>query len=117
MTEKMIRIADDFSPSPIGRYRTDSETSGEAFRVDLLVPALRKYDQVTVDMDGTDGYGSSFLEEAFGGLVRNEGFTEIQLKNRLKIISTRISYKIRAWKYISEEQSRHIPGSYEFAFA
>lgn len=118
MTEKLIVIAKDFSPSPIGRYRSDSETSGEAFRVDHLAPALRSYDRVTVDLDGTDGYGSSFLEEAFGGLIRKEGFTENQLKNKLQIISNRISYRVRAWNYIADEQRRHKPrGGYSFAIA
>jgi len=117
MTEKTIVIAIDFSPSPIGRYRTDSETSGEAFRVDHLAPALRMYDKVTVILDGTDGYGSSFLEEAFGGLIRKEGFTESQLKNKLTIISNRISYKFRAWNYIADEQRRQPRGGYNFALA
>lgn len=117
MTEKIIVIANDFSPSPIGRYRTDSETSGEAFRVDLLAPALRNFDHVIVDLDGTDGYGSSFLEEAFGGLVREEGFSEKQIKNKLKIISNRISYKIRVWTYIAEEQGRQSKGGHNFAMA
>lgn len=117
MTEKTIVIAQDFSPSPIGRYRSDSDTSGEAFRIDLLVPALKKFDKVTVDLDGTDGYGSSFLEEAFGGLIREEGFTEQQLKRKLSIISNRISYKIRTWTYIADEQRRQQKGGFNFALA
>lgn len=115
MTEKTIVIAEDFSPSPIGRYRTDSETSGEAFRADILAPALRSFDRVIVVLDGTDGYGSSFLEEAFGGLIRNEGFTEAQLKTKLFIISNRKSYKIRVWHYIFEEQIRQPRGGLKFA--
>ena len=105
MKQKVINVAEDFSPSPIGRYRSDSDTSGEAFRVDHLVPALKSFDQVIVNMDGTDGYGSSFLEEAFGGLIRVEGFSEKQLKSKLHIISSRTSYKIRAWNYISESRA------------
>ena len=117
MKQKVINVAEDFSPSPIGRYRSDSDTSGEAFRVDHLVPALKSFDQVIVNMDGTDGYGSSFLEEAFGGLIRVEGFSEKQLKSKLHIISSRTSYKIRAWNYISEEQGRNQNGgAYNFSF-
>lgn len=117
MTEKTIVIAEDFSPSPIGRYRTDSDTSGEAFRADLLAPALRSFDKVIVVLDGTDGYGSSFLEEAFGGLIRDEGFTEAQLKTKLSIVSNRISYKIRIGNYIAEEQSRQPRGGMKFVLA
>ena len=31
-----------------------------------------------IDFDGTRGYGSSFLEESFGGLIRN-GYTANQV--------------------------------------
>jgi hypothetical protein len=40
-----------------------------------------------VFIDGTEGFGSSFLEEAFGGLVRVEGYKAESLKNRLRIIA------------------------------
>ncbi len=110
MTEKKIVIANDFSPSPIGRYRTDSDTSGQEFREDYLAPALKAYTKVIVDLDGTDGYGSSFLEEAFGGLIREEGFTEKDLKKKLIIISGRRSYSIRIWQYIEDEQGRRQGG-------
>lgn len=69
-TVKTIRIADDFSRHPIGRYRTDAKASAEAFRDDLLAPALRDHDRVRVELDGAAGYPSSWLEESFGGLVR-----------------------------------------------
>ena len=68
--EQTIHVADDFSRYPIGRYRTDAEASAEAFRDDLLAPALRDHDRVRVDLDGAAGYPSSWLEESFGGLVR-----------------------------------------------
>ena len=38
---------------------------------------------MTIDLDGTEGYGSSFLEEAFGGLIRDDGFRVASLKERL----------------------------------
>lgn len=70
MTEKLIKIATDFSRTPGGRYRSDGPASGEEFREDILIPALSHGDTVTIDLDGARGYPSSFLEEAFGGLVR-----------------------------------------------
>ena len=71
MSTQVISIAKDFSPTPAGRYRSDGPFPGEKFRDDLLLPALRKdTEPVTVELDGTAGFGSSFLEEAFGGLVR-----------------------------------------------
>lgn len=65
-----IDIAKDFSPTPGGRYRADGRWSGEEFRETFLVPALRAGNSVEVDLDGPLGFTTSFLEEAFGGLVR-----------------------------------------------
>src|SRR5690349_17177962 len=70
---KTIRIA-DFARSPGGRFVSDGPFSGEWFRDSILAPELGKAiatnDRLEVVLDGTSGYGSSFLEEAFGGLVR-----------------------------------------------
>lgn len=41
---------------------------------------------VIVDLDGTSGYGSSFLDEAFGGLVRTDGFHR-SVEHRFRFIS------------------------------
>ncbi len=68
---KIVNIAKDFSKFPIGRNREDGESSGEEFRDSLLFPILLDSDdEILIDMDGTEGYGNSFIEEAFGGLVR-----------------------------------------------
>jgi len=79
-----INIANDFTISPGGRYRKDGDHSGEEFCDDYLLPrvkeAITEAAAVTVDLDGTIGYGSSFLDEAFGGLQRKlkkEGKTAI----------------------------------------
>ena len=66
---KTIVIARDFSEFPAGRFLADGDASGAAFR-DLLVDALNSNERVVVVFDGVAGFGSSFLEEAFGGLVR-----------------------------------------------
>lgn len=100
MTTKLISIAKDFSPFPAGRYLADGPYPGERFRDELLMPALKAHADVTVDLDGTTGFGSSFLEEAFGGLVR-KGFSVDELKRRLHIKSERQSYEVRIWSYIA----------------
>jgi len=41
---------------------------------------------VVIDLDGVRGYGSSFLEEAFGGLVR-KGFSQATIKSLLLLRS------------------------------
>lgn len=75
MSTTTIEFATEFSQFPAGRYRNDGPFPGEAFRDDLLEPRLREFDVVVVNLEGAMGYGSSFLEEAFGGLVRQGKFT------------------------------------------
>lgn len=69
-----ISIGKNFSRHPIGRFRSDGGSSGEAFREDHLIPALKKLapnEKLTIILDdGVDGYGSSFLVEAFAGVVK-----------------------------------------------
>lgn len=65
---KNIKVK-DFSKYPGPRYIRLGDFSGEEFRDNVLIPALQD-DYVSVDFGGVYGYGSSFLEEAFGGLVR-----------------------------------------------
>jgi hypothetical protein len=89
----------DFAINPGPRYRTEGKHSGEAFREDVLrqafVEARERGESLTVDLDGTGGYASSFLEEAFGGLVRYTKDKEAVLE----II--KIKSKRRPW-YIDE---------------
>lgn len=91
----------EFSRFPAGRYRSDGPASGEEFRESMLAPALRG-DPVLVLLDGTMGYGSSFLEEAFGGLVRVSGFTRPDLEQRLTLRATDNSLVDEVWQYIQQ---------------
>lgn len=43
--------------------------------VPLIKECLEKGENLTIDLDGTSGYGTSFLEEVFGGLIREEHFS------------------------------------------
>lgn len=68
---KVVKVS-DFTQFPGPRYRALGDYSGEEFRDDILIPAIYQYGaDIIVDLDGTLGYGSSFLEECFGGLIRN----------------------------------------------
>jgi hypothetical protein len=84
--KKDIDIGRDFTKFPAGRYVTDGIYSGQKFRETILMPALHAFREVRVFLDGTMGYGSSFLEEAFGGLVR-EGLDKQDVLRRLLLIS------------------------------
>lgn len=99
---KHINVATDFHRGPSGRYIADSNYSGERFREDFLVPALKQPDRVQVDFTDAKTPGSSFLEEAFGGIVRKKYFTAMELQSRLEIITHRSLLKDLIIKYINE---------------
>ena len=65
-----VNVANDFTKYPSGRYKKNGTTSGEEFRERLLEPHLKAGEKLEISLDGTIGYGSSFLEEAFGGLKK-----------------------------------------------
>lgn len=69
-----INIANDFSNTPGGRYISESEYSGEQFRDTILLPKYEsaeiKYEKLEINFDGCGGFGTSVLEEVFGGMVR-----------------------------------------------
>jgi hypothetical protein len=94
-----LSVAKDFSRFPAGRYVADGPFPGEVFRDNFLVTALRG-GPVTVQLDGTFGYGSSFLEEALGGLVRKCGFSSEQLHKLLTVQASDESLVIEVWSYI-----------------
>lgn len=84
-----IIISADFSATPGGRYTKEGPYSGEEFRKKLLLPkfieAVQNNTELEVNLDGCYGLPTSFLEEAFGGLVR-----EIKDRNiigRVKLVS------------------------------
>lgn len=83
-----INIAKDFTRFPSGRFRRNGETSGEAFRQDFLERPISDGKKVVVQFDGTIGYGSSFLEEAFGGLVRALNMKASKLNSLLTLESS-----------------------------
>lgn len=85
-TVARISVARDFSPHPGPRYARQGAHSGESFRK-RLVQLLRRHERILVDLDGTSGYGSSFLDEAFGGLVSKEGFSAEDVRRRVDLKS------------------------------
>jgi len=102
-----IDIATQFSRVPAGRYLADGPHSGEGFRQNFLVPALENADTVEIMLDGVRGYGSSFLEEAFGGLVRLRRWPVSSLLKRLKLISIDDPTVIEEIQsYIEDEENR-----------
>lgn len=84
-----IDIARDFSSEPFGRYPFHGPASGERFRDEFLVGPLRDGFDVLVDIDGVTGLSSSFLDEAFAGLIRKGVLTRATFFERIQIKSER----------------------------
>jgi len=103
-----IIVSKDFSEQPFGRYKSDSPYSAEALRDDHIIPALKKYDMVTIDLTGKIGLASSFLEEVFGGLVRR-GFSPSELECRLNVVYPKIPSVVhQIWFYINKADGSHV---------
>lgn len=105
--KQTIDVARDFSKEPIGRYKTDGESSGEVFRQNLLIPALRDAEVVQVVLDGTEGYGSSFLDEAFAGLLRVHVLGVGEFSRRITLVSEEDpSLTTEIQEYVAQEEAR-----------
>ena len=96
-------LAKSFHVYPMGRQM------GEDFRERILIPELSKIkaenisEKLIIQIDGCKALGSSFLEEAFGGLVR-KGFTRRELRKILEIRAELESKKFfveSVWDYIN----------------
>ncbi len=73
MAEKIIKISTDYTENPGGREKKEGPFSGEDFRKKFLEPffnSRKKDETLIIDLDGLNGYPSSFFEEAFGGIAR-----------------------------------------------
>jgi len=107
--ENYINVATDFSDDPFGRYTEDGDYNATAFRKEFLVPALNSLkdgEKLTVDFSNVStGLGSSFVEEAFGGLVR-EGFTKEFLYEKIIYIFPLNFYEVQAKKFIAIESDK-----------
>ncbi|WP_094507048.1 STAS-like domain-containing protein [Brucella thiophenivorans] len=106
---KTISIANDFTKYPGGRYRKHGNGSGEEFRNRYLVPALQNNEPLTIILDGTVGYSSSFLEEAFGGLVRS-GFGKELVHKLISIKASGpfLAYESLIWRYVDSSPSKNL---------
>ena len=104
-----ISIAEEYSAYPAGRDGTDGPFNGKRFREDLLNPryqeALAKDVRLVVSLDGVKSFGSSFLEEAFGGLARVNEVDKRDLTRRLTVKfghPGQRRYEAAIWRYIKK---------------
>lgn len=77
MSDIRLSVRKDFSETPGGRHISEGEFSAEAFMASCLRPRFLQAQEegktLLVSLDGTYGYSTGFLEEAFGGLAREFG--------------------------------------------
>ena len=85
-----LNIAREFSDVPGPRSRDEGPHSGAEFLDTLLLPkfetAEESREKLVVVLDGASGYGTSFLEESFGGLARKLVSSE-RVSNTIVIVS------------------------------
>ena len=108
MEHLTVSVAKDFSKTPGPRYRYEGDFSGEEFRETkleaLFKQGMAENKKVVVNLDGTIGYGTSFLEEVFGGLARLYPIDEV--KKIIEIISIEEDYLIKDIEgYINEARN------------
>jgi len=101
-----IKISKCFSRTPGPALISEGRYSGQLFRETILEPLLKQLiggnSRILVDLDGTIGYGVSFLKNAFGGLVEGKLNADDILKV-LKFKSDEEEYLIEdIIKYIKE---------------
>ena len=113
MSNYTLNIGKDFSIDPAGRHYTDGPASGEDFRENYLLVRLGKLTQeqkLDIVIDGEiEAYGSSFLSEAFAGIVKYGYMDKETLLAKINIVFTNQEfnfYKQRILKYIDEAQYR-----------
>ena len=98
MDKIIINIKEDFSPTPGPRYIKEGDFSGELFRKEILFPrvseAIKKDIPFEVNLDGTAGYGTSFLEESFGGLIRVNHLSYDKIISLMHLVSFEEEYLI-----------------------
>ncbi len=90
MDKKIIITVRDFSETPGPREKAQGDFSAELFVETILDPEFTKMNndaeiKMVIDLDGTLGYGTSFLEEVFGGTARKRGVGFV--RNRIEVIS------------------------------
>lgn len=97
-----VNIGLEFSRYPAGRFPADGKYNGQTFRQKFLVEPLRSGAQLDLFLDDAVDYGSSFLEEAFGGLVRVEALDKAVVAKNLILHSTNPFLVAEIKSYVNE---------------
>jgi len=106
--EKYFSIATEFTRTPGPRLKEEGDYSAELFLetilADLFDKVVKNRQKLVIDLDGTEGYATSFLEGAFGGLAR--GFSPKLTLKHLELVSSRQPFLVdEIVEYIKNAQS------------
>lgn len=110
MNRLVLNIGEKFSQTPSGRFYTDmTESSGEQFREEVLLPLLKSINNnqkldIILD-DEVEGYGSSFLVEGFAGIIKYGYMTKEELINKINLIYSDSDFELfkeKIFEYINK---------------
>lgn len=102
MHKHVVNIGHDFSRYPAGRFPTDGKYNGETFRKRFLLSAITSMEPLKIILDDAIHYGSSFLEESFGGLVRVEHLDNATVLNLIELDTEDDMLKEEIIQYIKD---------------
>jgi STAS-like domain of unknown function (DUF4325) len=102
-----LSINEEFSHTPGPRYRREGPFSAEEFWATLLrsrfETAVAGGAVLLIDMDGVAGYGTSFVEETFGGLARAYGTETVRRHLQVKCEQDDFILE-EVWEYVDNPQ-------------
>ncbi len=102
MEKYRIDISKDFNDKLGGRWIKLGPFSGELFYMNILekeyIKAFKEKEKLHIYLDGTKGYGSSFLDQSFGELARIHGVENVE-----NTIVFHTDFFVWNVKYIKEE--------------
>ena len=106
----IVRVL-DFAEAPGPRFISQGKFSGEEFYVTVLngkmAQCLQENKQLVVQLDGTAGYPSSFLDQAFGELVYDFTLEVVQERVEIEtVVNRRRRNKVITQTYPQWEQRR-----------
>ena len=82
---KTIKISEEFTKEP---YKKED---GIIFRDIILMPRLVRThgtkNKISIDFNDCFGFTTVFIDEVFGGLIRNYGYDKKTIMSRINIIS------------------------------
>ncbi len=99
---RKVDVSREFSRYLGGRYQSDGSFSGEDFRKSILIPMVEKsledQEVININFDGVAGIPTSFLEEAFGGLIREK--KEVSVEKIISILKVDAPRTPSLWPFI-----------------